>query len=221
MYKEFERISPKDLQKTGVEHGVPAEAMRHLFDHEYYGHYMNDAKRQGEFGLIITSGWVVAYYMIIGEREPEELMDIAAGPGMGKMSRQDWSIYNKAWGDLLQKLQEEEFELKEKGPVKEGELDDVGVDPDDLKIRVIDAIKEKLDLYAQEGNFPRLSDLYNTNLSDFFREHGKLIGHAFDEAIAEVMRDSMFPDGDETTVAENDYGVGVTIDDRSGNIYEN
>jgi len=157
----------KNLKDSGLSGQIASE----LYSHEK-AHADADFESQGEFGYVISSGWVVAYYIIQGERNPKQLMEIASAPGFSNMSSKDWEVYNRAWRDWLNYLKEEEFKKIEQ--------------KDTLRETLVDKLGQKLEGLESGGRFPALQKLLGYEFKDLILEYGELLYQAYEEAISEV-----------------------------------
>lgn len=164
----------KGLSKSGLSSKISSE----LYKHEK-AHADADHEGKGEFGFILTSGWVIAYYLIQGEREPETLMEIASAPGFSNMSTKDWKVYNQAWKDWLRKLSEE----------KNKKSEDISIENyTDLRELFAKLLSEKLDKYGDVNMLPRPDELLNYEFSDLWLKFGNLIYDAYQEVLNEIFR---------------------------------
>lgn len=172
-----ERLEAQGIRSAGQlfkglnDSGLPGRISSELYYHEK-AHADADAERKGEFGFMVTSGWVVAYYVINGERTPEQLMKIASAPGFSNMSAKDWQIYNQAWKEFLRNKHEESFRLD--------------LARDELREMLIEKLAAKLDELANEGRFPSLDKLLGYQFSDLVSEYGEVLYQAYKAAIDEV-----------------------------------
>jgi hypothetical protein len=173
--------------------GVPTEIVSQLVTHEYYGHAANDEVGKGEFGFRTGGGYIIAYYLIIGDRTPEQMMKIASGPGFGEMSGQDWNIYNQAWGEWLEEQQKEKFETLKKESEKKSDLPDQNnsESPYDPRVRLVEKFAEKLNKLEKEGRFPSFDQIAKSDLKDLFDKYGIAIKWAYREALREIENDRL------------------------------
>ena len=167
-------LTPDSLFKGMTDSGVNPQISSSLYSHEK-AHADADQERRGEFGFIVSSGWIVAYYLIQGERTPEQLMEIASAPGMSRMSEQDWNIYNSAWRDLVKEVQEKKFEEESKPQSYKN-----------LRNLLIESISKKLDRMTDEGKFPKLEQILDYEFVDLLRDFGGVIHTAYQEAVEYV-----------------------------------
>ena len=174
-------LSPTSLYKGMVSSGIHSQAASELYSHEK-AHADADAERKGEFGFYVTGGWIVAYYLIKGERDPEQLMRIASAPGFSRMSQQDWKIYNTAWSDLLNQVKEKRVRNEENEDNQNNE--EMGYDG--LRNKLIDLLAGKLDGLAEKGQFPKLEDLLKYEFTDMVSKYGSWIYRAYNEAIIDI-----------------------------------
>lgn len=154
--------------------GIHPQVASHLYSHEK-AHADADEERSGEFGFYVTGGWIVAYYLIKGERTPDQLMKIASAPGFSQMSNQDWKIYNSAWRAWLIQVQEEKFQEESK-PQNYG----------DLRNLLIDILARKLDEQGEGGKFPELDELLGYEFDELLNKYGPLIYKAYKDSIEYV-----------------------------------
>jgi hypothetical protein len=122
---------------------------------------------------------VIAYYLIHGVRDPEQMIKIASAPGFANMSQKDWEVYNRAWAIWLRDLAEERYKNDE------SELPD---DYSDLRRYFVQELGKRLDEYAAEGNFPILENLVGQSFEELIRQFGPLIYYAYKEALVQVHR---------------------------------
>lgn len=161
-----------------VNSGIHSQLASDLYAHEK-AHANADQERKGEFGFYVTGGWIVAYYLIKGERTPEQLMEIASAPGFSRMSHQDWNVYKNAWKELLNQVPKKET------PEDEVPKEDYS-DKDELKRILIEKLSKNLDESSERGDFPKLKDLLELEFTDLISEYGMLIYEAYRQAIDEV-----------------------------------
>ena len=161
----------KDLYDSGLSGKISSE----LYYHEK-AHADADVEGRGEFGFVMTSGWVIAYYIINGERDPQELMKIASAPGFSNMSSKDWEIYNRAWKDWLRQLAEEKYQRK---------MEDKPDAYSELRNYLTRLLAEKLDKYSEEGRFPKLENLLAYEYSELWQKFGNLLNQAYKEVSVE------------------------------------
>lgn len=179
-----ERIGAENIRTSGslyrgmVESGISKSVASHLHDHEK-AHASADREGYGEFGFFVTGGFIVAYYLIKGERTPEQLMEIASAPGYAEMSNKDWEIYKNAWKRWLNEAEEEKREkvYEEKDGLT------------DLKRRLIKTLSEKLNGHIKKDELPALPEILDKDFSELAKENGSLIYQAFNEAIEEVKKE--------------------------------
>lgn len=174
-------LSPTSLYKGMVSSGIHSQVASELHTHEK-AHADADSERKGEFGFYVTGSWIVAYYLVKGERTPEQLMAIASAPGFSRMSQQDWEIYNNAWKDLLSQVKEETIKDSEDGERQKGEI----IQYKDLRNKLTDILSEKFDILSEEGHFPKLDELLGSDFTDMVFKYGKWIYEAYNEAISEM-----------------------------------
>lgn len=174
-------LSPTSLYKGMVSSGIHSQTASELYAHEK-AHADADTERRGEFGFYVTGGWIVAYYLIKGERDPEQLMQIASAPGFSRMSQQDWRVYNNAWRDLLNRVKER----KSKDEENEDSQESGNAGYSDLRDRLIDLLAGKLDGLVETGEFPKLEDLLESEFTNMVFEYGQWIYRAYNEAISEI-----------------------------------
>lgn len=164
------------------ESGLHPQIASGLYTHEK-AHANADPERRGEFGFIVTPGWVVAYYLIHGERTPEQLMEIASAPGKSQMSDQDWRVYTAAWKDKLIELRENGYQEQERAGqenMKENK-DDKPFSLDNIKDELAGRLSGKLDDLGGKGEFPNLQEILDYEFSDLFKKHGAAIRKALEE----------------------------------------
>lgn len=167
-------LTPQSLFKGMADSGIHPQVAGGLYSHEK-AHADADEERRGEFGFYITGGWIVAYYLIKGERTPEQLMKIASAPGFSSMSSQDWKIYNSAWRQWLKQVHEKRFQEKSKPQTY-----------DDLRNLLIDKLAERLNALAKEGKFPELKDLLGYEFMELVYEYGPTLYQVYKEALGEI-----------------------------------
>jgi hypothetical protein len=169
---EAQGIKTADQLFKGLyDSGLSGKIASHLYIHEK-AHADSDEEGRGEFGFAISSGWVVAYYLVEGERTPEQLMKIASAPGFSEMSSQDWDVYNVAWKDFMSKLNEEKYKKMNAGT--------------QLQEMLVGRLSEKLDQLSLNGDFPNIESLLNWDFKDLIIEHGDLLYEAYEEAVTEM-----------------------------------
>jgi hypothetical protein len=199
-------LSPTSLYKGMVSSGIHSQVATELYSHEK-AHADADSERRGEFGFYVTGGWIVAYYLIKGERGPEQLMKIASAPGFSRMSQQDWKIYNTAWSDFLNQVKEKKIRNEENEDNQNNE--EMGYDGlrngnsrlhrsnhsspkygnleySELRDKLIDLLAAKLDGLAEKGQFPKLEDLLECEFTDMVFKYGSWIYRAYNEAITDI-----------------------------------
>jgi len=201
--------SPGQLHLEIAQSGVSPDIASQLVTHEFYGHATNDEVGKGEFGFRIGGGYIVAYYLIIGDRTPEQMMKIAAGPGFGEMSDQDWRIYNQAWGEWLEEQQKEKFETLKKESEKHSDLTDQNSpeSPYDPRLRLVEKFAEKLNKLEKEGRFPSFDQIAKTDLKDLFDKYGIAIKWAYSEALKELDKDRIDDSKEEPKTGDIINGV--------------
>lgn len=178
-----ERIGAENIRTSGslyrgmVESGIPKSVAGHLHDHEK-AHASADPEGHGEFGFFVTGGFIVAYYLIKGERTPEQLMEIASAPGFAEMSSKDWEIYKNAWRKWLKEAEEER---REKVYEEEGIAG--------LKRKLIKTLSGNLDGYIKRDEFPTLPEILDSDFTELVKENGSLIRQAYEDAIEEVKKE--------------------------------
>lgn len=166
------------LFKGLYDSGISPKIASHLHNHEK-AHADADEERSGEFGFIATSGWIVAYYLVKGERTPEQRMKIASAPGFSEMSDQDWRIYNAAWGEYLKNLAEEDFKRKfDKTPGDKYELTDF----------LVEIMTKKFDGLIKTGEFPELEEVLGYEFKDLIEKFGVMIYQIYRDSVEEVRR---------------------------------
>lgn len=173
------------LTASGLYQGLASSGLRgdiasYLYSHEK-AHADSDEVGRGEFGFIISSGWVVAYYLIRGERTPEQLMKIASAPGFSQMSDKDWQIYKDAWASFLRELKQEENRKKYEKESKEEGLTSAG-----LREMLIGVLGQKIDKLAESREFPSLEELLDMEFDELIDKYGKTLYQAYKEAIFSV-----------------------------------
>ena len=159
----------KGLHDSGLSGRIASE----LYSHEK-AHADADEESRGEFGYRITTGWVVAYYLVEGDRTPEQLLRIASAPGYSNMSSQDWNVYNKAWKEWLNKQHEEKFKKVRAR--------------NELREMLVKKLADKLDDLSIIDFFPSLEDLLGYDFKDLVFEHGQLVYEVYKQAISDVRR---------------------------------
>lgn len=155
--------------------GLSGKIASKLYYHEK-AHADADDEGSGEFGFVITPGWVIAYYMIHGERSPEQMMKIASAPGFSQMSNKDWEIYNRAWREWRRKVTEIDASLPQKS------------NPDSyngLRDLLTSLIAEKLDSQYGDDALPPVENLLQYEFKDLISEFGPLVYRAYAEALSE------------------------------------
>lgn len=174
--------TPAQLFRGMSSYGFPTHVASSLYSHEK-AHADADEERRGEFGFKISSGWVMAYYLVHGERTPEQRMKIAAAPGFLAMSKQDWKIYRHA---LLDWKKEEKNKLLDKniGEWKES----VG----GIRRKLVGKLVEKFGEYEKSGEFPGIDTLLNLDYEELIRKYGGVLNKVYSQAISEVMNNKNF-----------------------------
>ena len=117
-----------DLARAAAQRNTPSHVIDELVSHEG-DHERKDNEGFCVFGLLLVS--VIqhvctvsqdhievfereieivagAFYRPIGDRTPETMVAIAAGPGFSEMSDQDWSVYNSAKAEEARLMSREE-----------------------------------------------------------------------------------------------------------------
>ena len=165
------------LFKGLYDSGLPGKIASDLYSHEK-AHADADEESRGEFGYQITTGWVVAYYLVEGDRTPEQLLKIASAPGFSSMSSQDWNVYNRAWRDWMNKVREEKYKKIEAR--------------NELREMLIEKLAQRLDELSHVERFPRIENLLRYEFKDLIITHGQLLYEVYQEAINEVRNLSPF-----------------------------
>jgi hypothetical protein len=170
------------------EKGVARSIAKRLMDHEL-AHYWQDPERKGNFGFVLSPGWVVAYYLVIGERDPDIWMDIASGPGFADMSPQDQKIYNAAFKEWLNMLtnEDEQEDNREGGDIYSADLE--GDQPSldsrtDYWVAFIDLVAEKLNEYFGDDEFLSIDELKEGGIIKVFEEHPDKVEDAVKHAVS-------------------------------------
>ncbi|KKQ97439.1 MAG: hypothetical protein UT24_C0008G0051 [Candidatus Woesebacteria bacterium GW2011_GWB1_39_12] len=176
-----ERLEAQGIKTAGAlfkglfDSGLSGKISSELYYHEK-AHADADVEGCGEFGFAVTSGWVIAYYIINGERDPQELMKIASAPGFSNMSSKDWEVYNRAWKDWLRHVAEEKYQRKMEGKPEAYS---------ELRSYLTKLLTEKLDKYSEEGRFPKLEELFEHEYSELWQKFGNLLYQAYKEVSVE------------------------------------
>ena len=193
--------SAGELHKQMVEVNIPTNIASHLVKHEYYGHAVNDEVGKGEFGFRVGAGWIVAYYLILGDRTPEQLMKIAEGPGRGEMSDQDWRIYNNAFGEWLREQQKDGFEkLSEEC---EGSSNSEENENEFSKLELVRKFAGKLEELERDGRFPGRDELIYINFRALVENHWIALRWAYSEALKVVGKNLLDKKEDNRKLAIN------------------
>lgn len=174
------RVEAKSIQTPlGLYNGLTANGLEpkiasRLARHEKL-HADADPERNGEFGFVLTSGYVVAYYLILGERTPEQLMKIASAPS--DMSEKDKKIYKDAWNDHIREIEEKRFK-----PIQAKEPDSY----ESLREVLINILADKLNQRVDEGEFLGLEEVLGIEFVELLDKFGPLLQKAFEESVDQV-----------------------------------
>ena len=202
-----------------TEVGVPGVVASGLHQHEA-AHANADEERRGYFGFRVTAGWIIAYYMIIGERTPQQMMEIASAPGFSDMSEQDWKIYNEAWVDHLRDLRLASLEERWKNSngdnlelnplVPNQEREEKKLEPPSFidfsrlsekdpingsysKGELVEMLADRLDGYELDGWTPSVKELLGNKFGDFWRVYGETIDDAYREVVSNMKEEFSDP----------------------------
>jgi len=182
----IERLEAHGVKSAGAlfkglnDSGLSGKISSNLYYHEK-AHADADDEGRGEFGFIISGGWVIAYYLVHGDRDPEQMMKIASAPGFSQMSNKDWDVYKRAWHAWKNKLTQEKFDKKD-----DNHLDSYK----NLREYLVGLISEKLDHDISVGNLPELQKILGMEFEDLIGRFGQLIYQAYSEALS-VLRDQI------------------------------
>jgi hypothetical protein len=193
--------------------GLPEESVKRTWEHEQ-AHKASDPEgnsKGGEYGytvdievndyFIIAS--YVAYYSIFGEREPEDLVAIAEGPGFGEMSEQDWKVREHAWRQWVENIEEEKRKasINKNGseqdnenspkipllvaiPRQDGEDDEKYSN----KVDLVQEFAKRLEDLSDEVRIPSVSEIMQKGIVNLEKEDYEEIRRAYYEALETVSR---------------------------------
>lgn len=195
----FQGLS-EGLQTNGLSKNTAATLASEFADHEGK-HVFADSMKNGELGFVITPGWIVAYYLIHGERTPLERMQIASAPGFSEMSQQDWNIYNSAYREWLIEVKEERYSNSR---VEETSYSEV-------KSQMVSIMTQKMNEFSRDGNFPSLENVVDQSIQEIFEKYGALIYHAFQHALITVGRAYMVSHGGASRADNPGSDLPITI----------
>ncbi len=213
-----ERIYNPEQILTPIAHFFPEEVAETI-NHEK-NHAFSDPEKStkgGEFGYsavliklpngLVMASWV-AWYQPWGEREPEDMMEIAKAPGRSKMSDQDISIFNQAWNEWMVRLSEKQEEEGEENPISILEVIPGTEDEneDDYKIRAEIIIKfgQKLAEMSQKGELPPMDELIEKDFAEIYVKHKEEFDKAYDQAEKEFEEEK---NEEGSTDEENGHGI--------------
>jgi hypothetical protein len=174
--------TPAALYRGMSSYGIPTRVASALYSHEK-AHADADEEGKGEFGFVVSSGWIIAYYMVRGERTPEQMMKIASAPGFLAMSGQDWKIYRRALAAW--KAEQGSKKLNEKFGEWKNSLDGV-------KSMLLEKLVEKISVYEDNGEFPDVETLLSLDYNELVEKYGGLLKTVYRQAVNEVMNDKNF-----------------------------
>lgn len=204
------------------------EAVRQTVDHEK-NHSLADpelATKGGEFGYtavlvklpngLVMASWV-AWYQPWGDREPEDMMQIAEAPGRTQMSDQDILIYEQSRKEWIERLKEKQNTVSEENslaildiiPGKENENED------EYKKRAEITIKfgQKLEEMTQDGKLPPMDELIDEEFSVIYEKYKDLFNEAYSRAEDEFNWENtsndewVVPDNTEKENIKNPFGI--------------
>ena len=195
------------------------QAVQETINHEK-NHARSDPEKStkgGEFGYsavlvklpngLVMASWV-AWYQPWGEREPEDMMEIAKAPGESKMSDQDKFVYNQAWHEWMARLSEKQESVDEENPISILEVIPSHEDEneDDYKARAEIIIKfgQKLTEMSEKGELPPIVELIGKDFAEIYVKHKEEFDKAYDQAGKEFEEEH---NEGESTDEENEYGI--------------
>jgi len=216
LLKPLAQVFPKEVSET--------------IKHEN-NHALADPERNtlgGEFGYsamlvtlpngLIIASWI-AWYKPWGEREPDEMMQIAQGPGFLNMSEQDSFIYNQAkkeWVSRLKEKQKEEnpISILEIIPSKENE------EEEEYKKRaqIILRFAEKLEEFSRKGILPPIDELTNEEFANLDKRYRNDFIKAYNEALKEIENSNLSSQNLKDKSGDN--SSYVVIDKPEGTIFQ-
>lgn len=196
------------------EEGVREQVIDYLLDHERR-HYNADNERTGKekLGFVLGDGWIMAYYMVVDDKTPENLMSIASAPGYSEMSEGDWNVYSHAWRDFLSErnknqnsdlssVGEEEKNLKKDPgrPDKHLDLNDIVprfIDTNQLtgehllhpgitRGEIVKRFSEEINKLINTKAIPSFEEASSVSLAEFLNSYGDILSETYKRVIKEI-----------------------------------
>ena len=195
------------------------QAVQETINHEK-NHARSDPQKStkgGEFGYsavlvklpngLVMASWV-AWYQPWGEREPEDMMEIAKAPGESKMSEQDKFIFNQAWHEWMARLSEKQEEVDEENPVSILEVipsyEDENEDDYKARAEIIIKFGQKLAEMSEKGELPPMDELIGKDFAEIYEKYKDDFDRSYEIARKEFEEEN---NENESTDGENEYGI--------------
>lgn len=202
------------LGEAMQEAGIRSEVIDHLLIHERK-HFQADSERTGKekLGFIINDGWIMAYYMVVDDKSPENLMGIASAPGYREMSEMDWNVYKNAWVNSIKEKNESGKDVlanpdfgkssEDIEPPSQDNSFDINdliphfIDTDHLESEhlmhpgltrkdIVNSFAREIDKLIDSGVVPPFKDVLNLSLNEFLAFYGDELNKCYKGVINEL-----------------------------------
>jgi hypothetical protein len=131
------------------------------------------------------ASWV-AWYQPWGEREPEDMMQIAEAPGRMQMSDQDIFVYEQAKKEWFFRLREKQNNVGEEDPIPILEIipghEDESEDEYKKRAEIVIKFGQKLEQMSEDGELPPIDRLIDEEFLLIYEKYRCLFEEAYRRA---------------------------------------